>query len=123
LNEAIRSAFEYRWRGTKSTEPILLTDFDVSNLRIVEVIPSDWNNVETWSASERPMTDAEFAAINTYIHDTHGFMALGKEVMQEQGHPVTVRGYIKRSYQEGRGWNATLDIDAVRRQINANLPE
>src|ERR1043166_9089324 len=79
-----------------STEPILLTDFDVNNLRVVEVIPSEWNNVETWSANERPMTGVEFAAINTYIHDTHGFMALGKALMQEQGRPIRVRGYVYR---------------------------
>lgn len=119
--EAIRSAFEYRWRGTKSQDPILLTDFDVNNLRVVEVSPHEWNNVATWAASDRAMTDAEFAAINAYIHDTQGIMALGKEVMQEQGQQVRVRGYIKRDFQEGRGWNATVDLDDVRRQINANL--
>jgi hypothetical protein len=114
--EAIRSAFEYRWRGSKSKEAILLTDFDVNNLRVVEVTSGDWNNMATCRASERPMTDAEFASINSYIHDTQGSMALGREVMQEQGRPVRVRGYIKRDYQEGRGWNATVDLDEVRRQ-------
>jgi hypothetical protein len=126
--EAIRSAYEYRWRGTEQTEPILLTDFDVSNLRVVEVTPGDWNSIDTWTANERSMTDAEFADINAYINDTRGFMALdtrgfmalGKEVMQEQSRPVRVRGYIKRSYNEGRGWNATVDLDAVRKQINAD---
>lgn len=44
--EAIRSAFEHRWRGTKSQAPILLTNFDVKNLRVVEVVPGDWNNVD-----------------------------------------------------------------------------
>lgn len=121
--EAIRSAFEYRWRGAKFQEPILLTDFDISNLRVVEVWPFAWNDVTTWYALERSMGDAEFAAINAYINDTRGVMALGKEVMQEQGRPVKVRGYIKRNYQEGRGWNATIDLDDVRSQItDARIP-
>lgn len=119
--EAIRSAFEYRWRGSKSTEPILITDFDIKNLRVVEVLPGAWNNAATWSAKERPMTDPEFAAINSYIKQTRGIMALGREVMQEQGQPVRVRGYIKRRYHEDPGWTATVDLDAVRRQIDADV--
>lgn len=118
LDEATRSAFEYRWRGRKSEEPILITDFDWKNARVVEVLPGDWNDASTWRANERPMTADEFAAINAYINDTQGTMALGQEVMQEQGLPVRVRGYIKRNYQEGRGWNATIDLDEVRKQIN-----
>jgi hypothetical protein len=117
--EAIRSAFEYRWRGSKSKEPILLTDFDVNNLRVLQVSPGDWDDVATWHVLERPMTDAEFSAINSYIRDSRGTMAVGEEVMQEQGHPVRVRGYIKRHYQESHGWNATLDLDEVRRELNS----
>lgn len=119
LEEAIRSAFEYRWRGNKSAEPILLTDFDTSNLRVVEVLPGEWNSVATWRAIERPMTDTEFADINAYIRDTRGVMALSNEVIQEQDKPVCVRGYIRRSgwTEGGSGWNATVDLDKVRRQI------
>lgn len=113
--EAIRSAFEYRWRGIKSEDPILLTDFDIHNLRVIEVLLGAWNDATTWTADERPMTDAEFAAINSYIRETRGHMALGKEIMQEQGRPVRVRGYIKRHYHEGPGWNATIDLDEVRK--------
>lgn len=125
--EAIRSAFEYRWRGTKSQEPILLTDFDINNLRVFEVLPGAWNDVTTWQAAERPMTDSEFAAINAHIRHTRGMMALGEEVMQEQGQPVRVRGYIKRpgwnsfGFSEEEGWKATVDIDGVRKKIDANL--
>lgn len=124
--EAIRSAFEYRWRGEKSREPILLTDFDANNLRVVEVLPGAWNEVATWRASERPMTDTEFAAINAYIHHTRGMMALGQEVMQEQGRPVRVRGYIRRvglvtTGYDVNGWNATINIDEVRGQIDRSL--
>lgn len=119
--EAIRSAFEYRWRGNKSTDPILLTDFDIKNLRVVEVRPGAWNDVTTWNVSERRMTDAEFTAINAHIKQSRGMMAVGEEVMQEQGQPVRVRGYINRPgwsvHQEDRGWKATIDIDAVRKQI------
>lgn len=122
--EAIRSAFEYRWRGTKSQESILLTDFDIKNLRVVEVFPGDWNDVSTWRSRERPMADAEFAAINAYINHTRGAMALGHEVMEEQGWPVRVRGYIKRlgwvscGHHEDAGWKATVDIDEVRRRVS-----
>lgn len=124
--EAIRSAFEYRWRGTKSEEPILLTDLDINNLRVVEALPGAWNDMATWRANERPMTDAEFAAINAHIRHSRGMMAVGEEVMQEQGRPVRVRGYIKRpgwsNYNEESGWKATVDIDDVRKQIDANIP-
>lgn len=123
--EAIRSAFEYRWRGSKTTEPILLTDFDINNLRVVEILPGEWNDATTWRANERGMVDAEFAAINAYINHTRGTMALGQEVMREQGRPVLVRGYIKRpgrsNYNEESGWKATINIDGVRKQIDANL--
>lgn len=125
--EAIHSAFEYRWRGSKSTEPILITDFDINNLRIVEVFPGAWNDAATWSASERLMTDAEFAAINGYINHTRGTMALGQEVMQEQGRPVRVRGYIMRpgwtGQHENPGWKATVDLNSIRRQIDADVPD
>lgn len=114
--EAIRTAFEYRWRGNRSTEPILLTDFNIHNLRVVEVLPGAWDDVTTWRARERPMTDTEFSAINDYIGQTRGLIVPGNEVMQEQGNPVRVRGYIKRT--DGRGWNATVDIDKVRKRVN-----
>lgn len=124
--EAIRSAFEYRWRGSKSKEPILLTDFNVNNLRVVEVLPGSWDDAATWRASERSMTDAEFAAINSYIRETRGNMALREEVMREQGRPVRVRGYIRRpgwsNYGERPGWKATVDLDSVRKQIDADIP-
>ena len=127
--EAIRSAFEYRWRGNKSTDPILLTDFDINNLRVIVVSPGVWNDVATWRANERKMLDAEFAAINAHISGSKGMMALGEEVMQEQGRPVRVRGYINRpgwrsaGHHEDGGWKATVDIDEVRRKINANVPD
>jgi hypothetical protein len=117
LEEAKRSAFEYRWRGSKSTDPILITDFDIKNVRVVEVLPGDWNDAATWKASERLMRDDEFAAINEYISDSRGVMAIGSEVMQEQGRPVKVRGYIKRNYHEGKGWNATVGLDQVRSEL------
>lgn len=125
--EAIRSAFEYRWRGSKSTDPILITDFDINHLRVVEVLPGAWDDVATWRTTERPMKDEEFAAINAHINETRGAMALGLEVMQEQGRPVRVRGYIKRpgwnsfGFSEEQGWKATVDIDDVRKQIDADI--
>jgi hypothetical protein len=115
--EAIRSAFEYRWRGTEGPDPILITDFQWGNARVFEVLPGDWNDVTTWSASERPMSPTDWAEITAYIASTGEKMALGEEVMQEQGHPVRVRGYIKR---QGHGWNATLDLDEVRRELNSD---
>lgn len=121
LEEATRTAFEYRWRGSRSTAPILITDFDIKTLRVVEVAPGDWNDAATWTARDRPMTDAEYAAINEYINHSRGVMALGNEVMQEQGRPVRVRGYIKRPDDHVSGWKATIDIDEVRKQIDADL--
>ena len=106
--EAIRSAFEYRWRGTKSHEPILLTDFDIKDLRVVEVLSGVWEDVATWRVCDRPMADSEFAAINAYIHHSRGTMAVGKEVMQEQGRPVRVRGYIMRP-----GWSKLRRISRL----------
>lgn len=121
--EAIRSAFEYRWRGTKSQDPILLTDFDMNDLRVIEVRPGAWDDVTAWSARERPMTDTEFSEINAYIRRMPEMMGLGTEVMQEQGRPVRIRGYIKRPYKDGPFWNATIDIDRVLKQIDAYVSE
>jgi len=75
--EAIRTAYDYRFRGERSSAPVLLTDFDIKKLRVVEVHPGEWDDAATWHTAERPMTDAEFSALNAYLRNMRGKVAVG----------------------------------------------
>jgi hypothetical protein len=118
--EAVRWAFKYRDRAGRyglddyrKTLIVLITDFDRSNLRVFEVAPGDWDNWQTWKASERPMTDNEARYLDWWACcPAEPERRIGSPIGDS---PYRTLGYIKRPQYED--WTIMLDVDYVDGKI------
>lgn len=118
--EAIRLAFKgrNRWAFTDRcltddylrSHPILITDFDRSKLRMIEVKPGDWNDYKTWSATERPMTDKEARYLDWWsCNPERPENKIGAPIGAE-GEYQTI-GYINRPSRDE--WMILINVDQV----------
>jgi hypothetical protein len=123
--EAMRAAFDRRWRGLPHSKlPILVTDFDAKHLRVIEVIPGEWDDPRTWIAIDREMTEREFIEINSFIQQLpNGIGAVGSCITKHLDHDVHVRGYVKRPKREGSevayDWILSIDIEKIKTRYGA----
>lgn len=129
MNEqtALGGAFKYRHWGRWSSLPILVTDFDIKNLRIFEVRmgddPTAFDDVSRWSIAKRPMTDEEFAEVNAHASVRHPGSqfdwpnVLGKVMFRHKGEPVRINGYIKRPGVNRNRWVNSCDIDEIKARM------
>lgn len=140
---ALQQAFRYRYRGTMySDEAILITDFDIKNLRVFVVKPPQienpylsaavrerfWNTRAYWSVEERRMTDEEFAEINALCanfdpttsrpvdarYDWLEPIGYDYYTIQSHGEQVRVQAYIRRPRGDKTRWTVSLDIDDIK---------
>jgi hypothetical protein len=124
--EAVRSAFDHRWRGIPYSKwPILITDFNPMNLRVFEVIPNDWSNPLTWTVTIRAMFDRELAEIERLLatFPSELRVGVGATVTKYLDRDVHIRGFIKRPRLEGNefadDWKVTTDICEIKARHGA----